>query len=80
MAAALAALLQMAASLQPDTVDSQVVLWEMDMVDSCFCPCVLLYWVWSEIEISMCAGMAKFDELAFLILRFNPEIISVEVQ
>jgi hypothetical protein len=44
----------MGASVQPDTADIQVALWEKGMDDSCFCAHILLYWVGNEGELSMC--------------------------
>ena len=49
----------MGESLLTDTVGILVFWWEMDMVDSCFCAYVLLYWVGSGIGLSMCAGNAE---------------------
>ena len=39
-----------------DTLDIQVVWWEMDMDDSCFCAHVLLYWVENGTGLSVCPG------------------------
>ncbi len=46
----------MEASLQSGIRGNLVSWWEEDIDDSCFCAYVLIYWVESGIELSMCAG------------------------
>ena len=40
--------------LQPDIVGTQAALLGTDVEGSCLFPCVLLHWVWSDDEQSMC--------------------------